>query len=195
MKKSEKILLGIFGAVFLVIVGGGLLMFGLSHYQEVRAEIDTLRFRLADMNQAIAQGEEWQQKSAWLEQHVPTFNSPQEAKSHLLDAIQQKAEKAGLTISGQEFLESAKDLGPDGMPVEEMSGYFDQASVKVTFSGVLEKPLFAWMHDLQQPESFLGVTRLQINPTGLGKAVNVEVDVTQFYRQKPSSVVKADTGG
>lgn len=196
MKKSEKILLGIFAAVFVVIVGGGLLMFGVRRYADIRAENEGLRNRLIEMNHAIAQGETWQRKSEWLEQHVPSFNSRQEAASKLLDAIQVQAEKAGLTIGGKEFLEAVKETGPDGLPLEDAAGYFDQASVKITLSGVTEQPLFAWMHALQQPDSFLGVTRLMINPTGQGKTVNVEVDVTQFYRQKSAAkVVKADIGG
>ena len=41
-------------------------------------------------------------------------------------------------------------------------GYFDQATVKTTLTGVQEQALFTWLHTLQQPKSFIGVTRVQI---------------------------------
>ena len=32
-------------------------------------------------------------------------------------------------------------------------------------------------------KAFLGVTRLRMSPTGEGKSVNCELEVTQFYRE------------
>ena len=56
-----------------------------------------------------------------------------------------------------------------------------------------EQPLFEWMHKLQAPEGFLGITRLQITPAGEGKTVNVEAEITQFYREKgPAKFSKAN---
>jgi hypothetical protein len=68
---------------------------------------------------------------------------------------------------------------PDAPP----PGFFEKASIKITLNGVKEKELFAWMHSIQQPKSFLGITRLQIVPANQGKTVNCEVDITQFYRE------------
>ncbi len=194
MKRSERILLGIFAVVFLVIIGGGLLTFGVNNYREITEENERLRDRLIDMNQAIAQGTEWQRRSEWLESNAPTFPSRQDASAKLLDAIQKEAEKAVLTISGREFLEPLKQLGPDGLPAEEVAGYFDQATVKLTINGAKEQALFAWMHALQQPQSFLGVTRFQMNPSGQNKTVNLEVEVTQFYREKPVAKLTSAKG-
>ena len=38
MKRSEKILLTVFGFVFLIIVGGGLIAFGIQNYRAIQAE-------------------------------------------------------------------------------------------------------------------------------------------------------------
>ncbi len=187
MKKSERFLLALFGLTFLIIIGGGLGNFAWSNLQDIRAENERLRDRLVEMNQAIAQGADWQIKSDWLEAHVPACASRQDASSKLLNAIQKEAEKTGLAIGGKEFMEPAREMGPDGLPVDGPIGYFDQATVKVTLTNVKEQALFAWMHAVQQPAAFLGVTRLQMTPSGQGKTVNAEVDVTQYYREKPAT--------
>lgn len=183
MKKSEKMLLLIFAITFAVIVGGGALTFGLNNYRGILEENDRLRDRLIDMNQALAKGSDWKLRHDWLDENVPAFNSRQEAASHLLDALQKEAVAAGVNIGERELIDEPKILGPDGLPIEEESGYFDQAAVRVTLAGVAEKDLFKWFHALQKPESFLGLTRLQINPSGQGKTVNCEVNITQFYRE------------
>lgn len=196
MKRSERILLTIFGFVFLIIVGGGLLAFGIQSYNGIQTEADGLRKRIVEMKDAISQGSEWQRRSDWLDENVPSFTSRQEASTRLLEMIQKEADKSALTIGGKEFVEEVKQLAQDGLPVEEAGGYFDHASVKITLTNAKEQTLFAWMHALQQPGSFLGITRLQINPSGQGKAVNVEAEVTQYYREKTSSkITKASTGG
>lgn len=183
MKKSERILLGVFAVLFIVIIGGGALAYGLSHYRGIQEETARLHDRLVEMNEAINEGAEWQRRSEWLDTAVPVLASRQEASSRLLEALQKEAEKAGLVLAGREFLETPKELGEDGQPLTEGEGYFDKATVRLTLSGVKEQALFAWMHAVQQPRSFLGVTRLQMSPSGKGKTVNAEVEVTQFYRE------------
>ncbi|TDU64067.1 hypothetical protein EI77_04251 [Prosthecobacter fusiformis] len=183
MKRSERILLGLFALVFLVIVGGGGLSFGLSHYRGIQEETERLSDRLVEMNMAITQGAEWQRRSEWLEAEVPAFASRQEASTRLLEVIQREADKTGLALAGREFMETTKELGPDGLPVEDAAGFFDQATVRVTLTAVKEQAFFTWMHAVQQPGSFLGVTRLLMNPSGKDKTINAEVEVTQFYRE------------
>jgi hypothetical protein len=184
MKKSEKVLLGLFAALFLVLIGGGGGMLAFKNYLEVREEVASLRDRLADMNLAISQGAEWADKQLWLDESLPSFTSHQDASAKLLEKVMQKAEKLGLSIGGKEFVEQTQALGPDGLPVEGELGYFDQATVKTTLTGVQEQALFTWLHTLQQPKSFIGVTRVQINPSGTNKTINAEVEITQFYHEK-----------
>lgn len=184
MKKSEKVLLTAFAVLFLVIVGGGGGTLAFRNYLEVREEVDSLRDRLAEMNLAVSQGADWSAKHAWLDENVPGYTSGQDASARLLEAITQEADKLGLTIGGKEFVEQAKAFGPDGLPLEQDLGYFDKATVKATLTGVPEQAFFAWLHALQQPKSFRGVTRLQINPSGSSKAINAEVEFTQFYRER-----------
>ncbi|SKB00689.1 hypothetical protein SAMN02745166_03204 [Prosthecobacter debontii] len=187
MKKSEKLLLAVFGLLFIIIIGGGGLTLAYNHYREVSDEVEGLKNRLIEMNQAITEGAEWQRRSEWLDENVPTLSSRQEASTRLLESLQREAEKAGLTLAGREFLESRSKVDVDGQPSEEISGYFEQATVRVTLSQVKEEPFFKWMHALQQPQGFLGITRLLINPSGQGKTINAEVEVTQFYREQPTA--------
>lgn len=189
MKKSEKVLLGVFAFLFIVIIGGGGLMYAFNNYSAIREENDTLRDRLADMNLAISQGADWADKYGWLEEHCPNFTSRQEASAKLLEVITAEAEKRGVSIGGKEFIEAARVLGPDGLPLEENLGYFDKATVKITLAGIQEQAFFGWLHALQQPHSFLGITRMQINPSGTNKTINAEVEFTQFYREKSAPKV------
>jgi hypothetical protein len=189
MKKSEKVLLGVFAFLFLAIIGGGGLMFAFNNYMAIREENDTLRDRLGEMNLAISQGTDWADKYGWLEENCPNFTSRQEASAKLLEVITGVAEKMGLSIGGKEFIEAAHVLGPDGLPLQEDLGYFDKATVKITLAGVPERAFYGWLHALQQPQSFLGITRMQINPSGSNKTINAEVEFTQFYREKSAPKV------
>ncbi len=183
MKKSEKVLLTLFvGLVLALILGGGGVL-AVRNYLEVREEVDLLRDRLSGMNLAIAEGSDWAEKQAWLDEHAPLFTSSQEASARLLETITREAEKLGLDIGAKEFLEQARQIDSDGELVEE-EGSFAKATVKTTLSGVSEKPFFAWLHALQTPESFIGIMRLQINPSGTNKTINAEVEFTQFFHEK-----------
>jgi hypothetical protein len=194
VKKSEKLLLGIFAALFIgiALIGGG--TFALRNYLDVRDEIDLLRDRLSSMNLAISQGADWADKQTWLDENVPAFTSNKDASAKLLETVTQEAQKQSLTLGTTEFLEPTRAIGTDGLPVEEEEeSHFDKAAIKTILTGVPEKAFFAWLHELQKPKSFLGITRLQINPTGSNKTINAEVEFTQFYREKAApKVTKAN---
>lgn len=185
MKKSERILLVIFTLVFLVVVGGGLLAFGLKNYHELTAETGRLRDRLAGMHQALAEGAVWQERSAWLDEEMPRFASRQEASAHLLESLQSTAEKAALALGPREFIEPQRPDGGEDAP----QGFYDKATVRLTLDQAPENALFTWMHALQSSGGFQGVTRLSIMPSGMGKTVNAEIEVTQFYLEKPHAKV------
>ena len=116
MKKSEKVLLGVFAFLFLAIIGGGGLMYAFNNYSAIREENDTLRDRLADMNLAISQGADWADRYGWLEEHCPNFTSRQEASAKLLEVITGEAEKMGISIGGKEFIPLATPDHLDDIP-------------------------------------------------------------------------------
>jgi hypothetical protein len=185
MKKSEKVLLGIFAAIFIgvALIGGG--AFAFRTYFEVQDEVELLRDRLGSMNLAVSQGTEWAEKNAWLEESAPGFTSNKDASAKLLETVTAAAQKHDLTIGGTELLERTRAIGTDGLPVEdEEESHFEKASIKTTLTGVSEQAFFTWLHALQQPKSFIGITRLQINPAGSNKTINAEVEFTQFYHEK-----------
>jgi len=185
MKRSEKLLLSVFAILFLAIVGGGLLTIGVKNYQGVQAENDRLKDRLSGMAAAIAQSADWQRKSDWVDQHMPKFASHEEASSRLFQVVQMEAEKVGVKIATREMLPR-----PTIQEGDEL-GYFDKASVKLSFTDVSEQDLFKWMHMLQKPTSFIGFTRMLITPNAQGKTINCEVDVTQFYHESMTQKVSS----
>jgi len=93
----------------------------------------------------------------------PSFASHEEASSRLFQQVQAEAEKAGVKISTREMLPR-----PTVQEGDEM-GYFDRASVKLSFAEVREEDLFEWMHALQNPKSFIGFTRMLITPSPQAK--------------------------
>lgn len=195
MKKSEKVLLVLFALLFVVIIGGGLASYAWGQYQAALDENDGLRSRLAEMRRAVAEGAEWQRRSSWLDENVPQFPSRQAASSRLLETIQVEAAKTGLNLAGREFVEPVARPATEGEDAEAPGGYFDQAAVKLNLVSVQERTLFSWLHALQRPESFLGVTRFQMNPGGQGKGVNAEIEITQFYRETPQFKTGRSSGG
>jgi hypothetical protein len=122
---------------------------------------------------------------------MPRLGSRQEASSKLLERLQQEASSAGVTLSGKEFVEPRRPMGIDGQP-DAPSGFFDTATVRVVLARVSEKELYQWLHSVTEPRHFLGVTRLQLSPSGAGKTVNAEVEITQFYREStPPKITRA----
>ena len=71
MKAREKTLLMIFLTLLVSLAGGGLLVVSLKSYRSIAGENQALTIRLAAMKDAIAQGEQWQARSQWLEIHAP----------------------------------------------------------------------------------------------------------------------------
>jgi hypothetical protein len=189
MKKSEKILLAIFSVMFLFIVGGSVVQWAWSSYQEVRTDTQRLRTKLQEMNANLSQSQEWARRSAWLDEQMPQFTSHEDASSKLFETVQAKAQAASLTISAREILPQPQ------LEEGESSGNYDEASVKLTFTDVGEKELFSWMHSLatEKPHKFIGITRMQLQPGGKQHSVTCEVDVTQYFiSSEPSKVAKAN---
>lgn len=179
MKRSEKILLAAFAALFLVIIGGSFGKHAFTTYRKVTDETARLKSTMSNMATTIAQGSDWQKRSDWLEAHVPKFASHEEASTVLFDVLQKEASTTGLKIATREMI--APRIPQDG----ESLGYFDKASVKLTFADVKEEDLFKWMHTLYGLQKFIGFTRMQIT-ANQGRTVGCEVEVTQFYREAPA---------
>ena len=188
MKRSEKILLAIFGAVFLVVIGGGVVMYFAKAYNRIAGEKDRLETRLSEMATALSQSADWQKRSEWLEGNTPKFSSHEEASSKLFELAQKEADSSGLKIGAREMI-------PQRAPVEgEPIGYFDKATVKLSFADVQEEPFYKWLFTLTtaQPKAFVGVTRLMVSPSPAGKSINAEVELTQFYAQNaPAKLTQA----
>lgn len=188
MKKSEKILLSVFAALFLVIVGGGVLAYFVKTWRGIVEEKDRLALRLDEMTSALAQSTEWQKRSEWLDGNTPQFGSPEQASSKLFELAQKEADATGLKIGSREMIAQVA-------PAEdEPLGRFDKASVRFTFAEASEETFFKWMYQLTigTPKNFVGVTHLTLSPSASGKTVNAEVELTQYYANSaPTKLTRA----
>lgn len=183
MNKREKILLAAFAAMFLVIVGGGLMTFAVKHYREVKIENEKLESRIATMTRDIAQGADWKGRAEFVETNIPAFNSLEEARGKLMEAVLERAKTAGVAIAAKEFIEQAKPAAALTDEPQEQPAFYSRTTVKITLTEAQEKALFAWIFSMQEPRSFLGITRFLMSPAGKGKSVNCEIEITQFYRE------------
>lgn len=190
MKKSEKVLLSIFGALFLLIVGGGVLTYFINTWREIANEKDRLALRLDEMTTALAQSTDWQKRSEWLDANTPSFGSNEQASSKLFELAQKEAESAGLKIATREMV--AQTISTD--EEEASTGRYDKASVRFTFAEASEETFFKWMYQLTfgTPKNFIGVTHLRLSPAASGKMVNAEIELTQFYLSSaPANLTRA----
>ncbi len=189
MNKREKILLTAFAILFAVIIGGGLLVYSLKNYREVTEQTVKLREQVDKMTTSIAQGADWKGRADWVEKNIPVFASIEEARIKLGDIVQSHAQKAGVPKLTLEYLDQPKPImtaDSEGNSTDD-AGYWDKTTVKITLNEVKEKGLFAWIYALQEPKSFLGITRFQMSPSTKGKTVNCEIEITQFYQQSAAS--------
>lgn len=180
MKQREKVLLGVFAVLFLLIIGGMILSFLLQTYRGTQVENVQLRRNIEKMRGVISQGGEWRKRSDWIAEHLPKFPSRQKASAHLLDAVQAKATDVKLTLGAKELLENPLPATEREQPQQSS---FDSASVRIELKDAEEEALMTWLNSLQQPTTFIGVTRLELSPAPEGKKVNSEVELTLYFQE------------
>jgi hypothetical protein len=101
MKKSEKVLLGVFAALFLALVGGGGGMMAFKNYMAIREENDTLRDRLGTMNLAVSQGAEWADKHGWLRKTAPPSPAARRLPRSCSNPSPARPKKSGSASAGR----------------------------------------------------------------------------------------------
>ena len=75
MKQSEKLLLGIFASLLLILVGGGGVLFAYRNYAEIHDEVAQLADQLENMRSQVASGEKWAARQAWIDENLPEFGA------------------------------------------------------------------------------------------------------------------------
>ena len=186
MNKRERVLLSLFAALMLFVVGGGAITYSLKSYQATVAENEQLLNRIENSKQLINQGNEWKVRSHWIESRAPVFESRQKASSHLLDLAQQQADLAKLNLGAKELLEKLS-VADDGEDHADTQRAFATTTVRINFLQAEELALMTWFEGLQKPTAFVGITHLLLAPALEGKKVSGEVELTLYFREQVQS--------
>ena len=183
LKASERRLLTVFLSLFAVIVGGFGIMFAVRHFADAAGEVRALGERRDSLVQTLGESELWGERSRWIEEHIPTFGSREDASTQLLDAVSQKAESVGIEVRNKQLITDPNattnehpGLGEPAEPRRAAGIYFDRVAVVLEVDGDEEK-IVRWLHEIQQPGAFMGVTHLTYSPTENGVRCNAQVSL------------------
>jgi len=174
--------LGAAAVIFAVIVFATT---GSSRVKGLFSENERLRERSAELRALIDDHDFWAQRDAWLDENVPRFASRQEASSALLEAVEALANKTGgESEQGSIVLKSRQLTEPPSYDDDDdgaANDYFDSTSMKMEVEAS-EADLYQWIHRLQEPDTFRGVTALTLERGATGNGtLHAEIELTQFY--------------
>ncbi len=169
LKKSERILLGIF--ISMLFVAATWVAWNI--YSAKRVELEDaahlLSIQEAEVEVLLRQKDLWLQRANWLQAAQPKFTSWDEADIQLLQDAR-AAGDTGVTTTDHQLLD----------PVE--TELYRQAGVRFKAEGSLTS-VFAWLYKLQSPEKFRVISKLRVAPDKEDtKKVNCEVELLRWYR-------------
>jgi hypothetical protein len=176
LSRRESILVALFAALFLVLVGGGLVLAGLRSLSGLMRENEALAERAAALQRAVDDRAIWEARDAWLNKHTEMFRSREDASAALLGHLETLASEAGMQLTGREILGADPETSDPGMEGETAS-YFRKATIRVRVQGEPEKVL-TWLHGLQDPGRLIGVTGETIDAED---RLVAEIEVTKSY--------------
>jgi len=167
--KSEKFLLGIFGAMvlgFLGLVVWGWLQRSLAHQ---RSQEIVLREQTTELHRWQGEKETWESRGRWLAGNPPPPWQREDSEAAFVQDLQRSVAASGLEILSQRLAGSASLPG------------FEEVTVQLTVRASTEE-LVRWLHGLQQPGRFLAVRQLNVRADGDKENLRAELQLTQFYQ-------------
>ncbi len=174
MKRSERILLGVLGAVvavgFHVFVTEQLS----ARAERLRDELHRLELTRIEAETLLEEQEEWLGREAWLNARLPTFSSDEVAAQELLAAAR-SAEAFSLKVDAMELLEISATP-----PLVE-------AGIRIKMHGSLQN-VCEWLHDVQQPDQFREIRHFALSPGTEASADSMTCELTliRTYRLQSS---------
>ena len=180
MNSRESFLLRLFGGLLFAVVLFFGVRAGLSRWMSLRegtvrmrGEVETLQSLLNDRVRLEGQHE-------WVEAHLPRHASRQEASAGLLALVEAAANGSSVKLAKRELIAPGS---PGESDDSDASAYFDQTTVQVAVDAS-EQDVVDWLHRVQSPEHFCGVTRLVLEPPTdpASAALHCEAEITLYYR-------------
>ncbi len=171
LRSSEKILL----AACVTLVGGlGLVFFirdNRNRTDSARKRIEALKPEAAAADASLADAPFWEERRAWLEEHMPALGDSGEAHSRFLEELRTTARDRGLV------------LGPPVLLKPEATPHFHDLAVTLQITGP-DQAVYRWLADLQSPERFQVVKYLLLTPQpGPVPRMAGTVTVSRLFKQ------------
>jgi len=166
--KEKRLLIGLLGAIFVLLNVVGLRAF-LNRQAALQASIVRLQGQLTEGRAILEEKAVWQERAAWLDANQPgddTTTTDDDAKFY--EFVETSAKNAGLTYTRRD----AGQRPSEGTYAEVV----DSSQVK----GKMES-LVKWLNELQQPESFRAIKQISVK-SGEPPEVIAEVEVARWYR-------------
>ncbi len=164
-------------ALGVVLIGGGAFI-GLTKLKSWKQRVDSqaseIATRRAEADELLSRQDFWDQRSSWLGEKQPVFTKAGESLSNVLSLVDELAAKHGVSIPQKQPNEAGERAG--------------MTSAVVTLHVVGEmKPVMNWLHELQQPGSFITVPAMTVVPNEEDTAkIDVNMRVEKWFRLPPS---------
>jgi hypothetical protein len=166
--KEKKLLIGLLGALFVLINVVGLQAF-LNRQSALQASIVRLQGELTESRAVLEEKSIWQERATWLDANQPgddTTTTDDDAKFY--EFVQTSAKNAGLTYTRRDAGQQPSD-GPYAEVV-------DSSQVKGKMDALVK-----WLNELQQPDAFRAIKQISVK-SGEPPEVIAEVEVARWYR-------------
>ena len=166
--KEKKLLIGLLGALFVLINVVGLQAF-LNRQNALQGSIARLQGELTESRAVLEEKSIWQERANWLDANQPgddTTTTDDDAKFY--EFVETSAKNAGLTYT-------RRDAGqrPSEGPLAEV---VDSSQVKGKMDALVK-----WLNELQQPDAFRAIKQISVK-SGEPPEVIAEVEVARWYR-------------
>lgn len=174
MTASEQRLALALGAV--IAIGGAFI--GLTRLKSWKLHVDArslgVQTRRAEADELLSQQAFWLTRQAWLEEKQPLYTRRSEADLGLLEIIQNSAAKHNVTLTQNQPVAPSERPG------------LTSANMKVEARATWEA-MNRWLHELQQPETFLSIPALTMTPNEEDTTeVIVNMNVQKWFRMPPT---------
>ncbi len=174
MTSSEQRLALALGAI--IAIGGAFI--GLTKLKSWKLRVDArsleVQTRRAEADDLLSQQAFWEERLAWLEEKQPLYTRRSEADLGLLELVQSSAAKHNVTLTQNQ-----------PVPPSEREG-LTSANMNVEARASWEA-MNRWLHELQQPETFLSIPALTMTPNEEDTTeVIVNMNLQKWFRLPPS---------
>lgn len=174
MTSSEQRLALALGAI--IAIGGAFI--GLTKLKSWKLSVDArsleVQTRRAEADDLLAQQAFWEKRLDWLAEKQPLYTRRSEADLGLLELVQSSAAKYNVTLTqNQPVAPSEREgLTSANMNVEARASW---------------EAMNRWLHELQQPETFLSIPALTMTPNEEDTSeVIVNMNLQKWFRLPPS---------